>query len=82
MKYSNVSGVWDSISSIKIQKLPYKSNKEAFVNNKEYADILVLRMRMVANVEVALIELKERFIKLSNDIKINLGLKPENDESN
>ncbi len=82
MKYSNVSGNWDSISGIKIQELPYKIQVDAFVNNKEYADILVLRMRMVANLEAGLIELKDDFTALSNDIKIHLGLKPENDEAN
>ena len=73
MKHANVSSNWDSISSIKIQKLPYKTKVDAFVNNKEYADILALRMRMVDNLRLRLLSLKKRFIELSNDIKMYLG---------
>tara|TARA_R110002033_G_scaffold105115_1_gene152477 strand:+ start:1159 stop:1872 length:714 start_codon:yes stop_codon:yes gene_type:complete len=68
-KYGNPSGIWDSISSIKIKKLPYKRTLNAFVNNNEYANILVLRMRMMGNLESKLIEEQNRSIDLSNDIK-------------
>jgi hypothetical protein len=73
MKYGNVSSNWSSISSIKIQKTPYKNKVDAFVNNKEYADILALRMRMVDNLRQWSVRLKEEFIELSNMIKVYLG---------
>lgn len=81
MKYSNVSSVWDSISGIKIYDLPYKSQVDAFVNNKEYADILALRMRMVANFEQQLTTLKTEFSTTSNDIKKYLGVILDNNDS-
>ena len=31
-------------------KLKFKNNLKAFVNNKEFANILALRMRMLANI--------------------------------
>ena len=73
MKYANPSGNWDSISSIKLKKLPYKRTLSAFVNNNEYANILVLRMRMMGNLERTLIEGQKRSVDLSNDIKSYLN---------
>jgi uncharacterized membrane-anchored protein YhcB (DUF1043 family) len=74
-KYANTSGLWDSISSIKIKKLPYKITLNAFVNNNEYANILALRMRMMGNLERTLIEEQNRSIDLSNDLKNYLNKK-------
>ena len=75
MKYGNPSGNWDSISSIKIKKLPYKRTLNAFVNNNEYANILALRMRMIENLEITLIKERKRSIDLSNDISSYLNKK-------
>jgi len=74
-KYGNPSGNWDSISSIKIKKLPYKRTLNAFVNNNEYANILILRMKMMENLEIKLIEEQKRSVNLSNDIKSYLNNK-------
>lgn len=72
MKYANVSNNWDSLSGIKIKKLPFKRKKEAFIYNFDYANILGLRMRMMNNYEETLINTKEKFEALSNDIKLYL----------
>ena len=72
MKYSNASGNWDSIRSVPIMKLPYKRTKEAFVNNHDYANILVLRMRMMGNYESTLVNVKEQLKLLSSDIETYL----------
>jgi hypothetical protein len=72
MKYSNASGNWDSIRSVPIMKLPYKRTKEAFVNNHDYANILVLRMRMMGNYESTLVSVKEQLKLLSSDIETYL----------
>jgi len=72
MKYSNASGNWDSIRSVPIMKLPYKRTKEAFVNNHDYANILVLRMRMMGNYESTLVNVKEQLKLISSDIETYL----------
>jgi hypothetical protein len=75
MKYGNPAGNWSSISSIQLVKLPYKRTLGAFAHNKEYAGILALRMRMVANLEEDMSRRKEDCIKLSKDIKAYLKSK-------
>lgn len=73
MKYSNISGNWDTISKVKVPELPFVRQKSAFVYNQEYANILALRMRMINNYEETLIEANEYFKVLSGDIKVYLG---------
>lgn len=72
MKYADVSNNWDSLSGIKIEKLPFKRIKKAFIYNSEYANILALRMRMVNNYEETLIELRENLSSISKNIKLFL----------
>ena len=72
MRYSNVSGNWDSIRSVKVVKLPYERQKEAFVNNQDYANILALRMRMMGNYEQTMYSVKEQFSDISIAIKSHL----------
>ena len=69
MKYADVSNNWDSISGVKIKKLPFKRKREAFIYNSDYANILALRMRMMDNSRTSLKETKEKFIKISSNIK-------------
>ena len=68
MKYSNVSGHWDSIRGVKIVKPNYKKVREAFINNKDYANILALRLRMMGNYEDNLEKAKNNFIAISENI--------------
>jgi hypothetical protein len=68
MEYSHSSGNWDSIRGVKIDKPNFKRNKEAFVNNKKYANILALRMRMIANYANQLSYCKENFLITSSAI--------------
>lgn len=75
MKHSNVAGNWDSINSVPVPKLPYKRDKAAFVNNKEFASILTLRMRMMGNYEYAIDDVRESFIELSDLLKIYIEKK-------
>ena len=49
-QHLNVTNLWDSLSVVKMPKLKFKNNLKAFVNNKEFANILALRMRMLANI--------------------------------
>lgn len=70
MKNSNVAGNWDSINKVAVPKLPYKRDKAAFVNNKDYASILALRMRMMGNYEYAMDDVRKSFVELSEHLKI------------
>ena len=69
MKYANVSNNWDSLSGVRIEKLPFKRKRAAFINNGDYASILALRMRMLDNYRESLKETKEKFISISTNIK-------------
>lgn len=71
-KYGNIMGYWDSINGVKLTKLPFKRTKKAFVYNQDYANILVLRMRMMGNYETTLTDVEKQFITLSNSIKAYL----------
>ena len=71
-KYSNTAGIWDIINGVKVPKLPFERDKNAFVYNRDYANILGLRMRMVGNYEETLISVKQKFESLSNDTKAYL----------
>lgn len=50
-KHKDVSGIWDSIEYVPMPKLAFKNDVKAFVNNRDYANILASRARQVANME-------------------------------
>ena len=56
-------------------KLPYERDKAAFVNNKKYASILTLRMKMMGNYEYAIDDVRKNFIELSDHLKIYIEKK-------
>ena len=68
MEHSHTSGNWDSIRGVKIDKPNFKRTKKAFVHNKIYANILALRMRMVANYANKLSDCKENFLLISSSL--------------
>lgn len=49
MKYSAVAANWDSLNGVKISKTKFSRDKEAFIHNRDYSNILALRMRMQTN---------------------------------
>ncbi|MDT0551894.1 hypothetical protein [Urechidicola vernalis] len=49
MKYSAVATNWDSLNGVKISKTKFTRDKEAFIQNRDYSNILALRMRMQTN---------------------------------
>ena len=75
MQHSNVAGNWDSINNVPVPKLPYERDKAAFVNNKKYASILTLRMKMMGNYEYAIDDVRKNFIELSDHLKIYIEKK-------
>ena len=68
MKYSNVSDNWDSIRGVKIVKPNYKKVREAFINNKDYSNILALRLRMMGNYGENLEKAQNNFVAISENI--------------
>ena len=72
LKNNNVSSNWDSISGVKIYKVPFKIKRDAFVHNYDYANILSLRMKMMDNYELQLTNTKKAFIEISDEIKNHL----------
>lgn len=72
MKYADVSNNWDTLSGVKIEKLPFKRKRDAFIHNFEYSNILALRMRMIDNYGYNLKTTKEKFLSISNNIKLYL----------
>ncbi len=52
-KHKNVAGIWDSIEDVTLPKLAFKNDLNAFVNNRDYANLLASRARQVANLKVA-----------------------------
>jgi len=68
-KHLNVTNLWDSLSVVKMPKLNFKNNLKAFKNNKEFANILASRMRMLANLDGASIRDKKKLkiVKLNID---------------
>ena len=60
-KHINVTGLWDSINKIALPKLPFENDIEAFANNREYANILASRARMMGNLETEIINITTRF---------------------
>jgi len=74
-KHLNVTNLWDSISVVKMPKLKFVNNLNAFVNNKEFANILASRMRMLANLDGTSSRDKEKLIT----VKLNIDNYLSND---
>ena len=68
-QHMNVTNLWDSLSVVKMPKLKYKNNLEAFVNNKTFANILASRMRMLANIDNGMERSKPKIEALITDIE-------------
>lgn len=73
MKYSAVATNWDTLSGVKIAKVDFKRDKKAFIHNRDYSNILALRMRMLNNYENTLLEIKEQFFDLSEHLELHLN---------
>lgn len=67
-KHINVIGLWDSINKVPTPKLPFKNDVEAFVYNREYANMLASRSRMLANLDELSIDVKDYFETLIIEI--------------
>ncbi|OIQ37819.1 MAG: hypothetical protein BM563_07675 [Bacteroidetes bacterium MedPE-SWsnd-G1] len=72
MKHSAVATNWDSLNGVKIPTTKFTKNKEAFVHNRDYSNILALRMRMQTNYYETCAEIKETLEK--NSVAINAYL--------
>ena len=68
-KHKNVSGIWDSIEQVPMPKLAFKNDVKAFVNNRDYANILASRARQIANLERVARHMKSEFEKLVIEIE-------------
>lgn len=67
-KHKNVTGVWDSIDYMPMPKLKFKNDLKAFINNRDYANILASRARQIANLEGTARYMKSEFEELILDI--------------
>ncbi|MGJ8682950.1 hypothetical protein [Paraglaciecola sp.] len=67
-KHSAVATLWDSINGVDIPKLPFTMDKSAFLQNREFSNILALRMRMMGNYQETLKEIKLELLSLSTNI--------------
>lgn len=67
-KHANVPGLWDSINSVALPKLTFKNDIKAFVYNRDYANMLGSRARMVANLENSSLEIKQDFENIIENI--------------
>lgn len=67
-KHVNIPQLWDSINSTSIPKLKFKNDVKAFIYNREYANMLGSRARMVANIENESKKTKERFEEIIKNI--------------
>lgn len=72
MKHSSVATNWDAINGVDMPKLRFKRDREAFVNNRDFSNIVAVRMKMMGNYEVSLLEMKDFLIELSDDINEHL----------
>mgnify|MGYP000061859246 CR=1 FL=1 len=73
MRHNSVANNWKSINGIELPKLPFKLDRNAFVNNRDYSNIVSVRMRMVGNYEATLLGIRDTLIKLSGDINNHLN---------
>merc|ERR1711991_873038 len=48
-QHKNVTGLWDSIEHVSMPKLAFTSDVKAFVNNRDYSNLLASRSRQAAN---------------------------------
>ncbi|MFC4723427.1 DUF6090 family protein [Geojedonia litorea] len=71
-KHINVTGLWDSINNIALPKLPFKNDLDAFVYNREYANILASRARMMGNLERDIKLITTRFNALVDELDMFL----------
>jgi hypothetical protein len=73
-KHANIAYVWDEINGYKIPENSLGIEKLAFHQNKEFINILIARMRYIANL-IRVYEQAELFLSNLNDqIKKNLKL--------
>lgn len=68
-KHLSVTNLWDSIEYVPLPKLAFTTDIEAFVNNRDYANILSSRARQSANFERTARNIKSDFEYLILDIE-------------
>jgi hypothetical protein len=65
-KHANIAYVWDEIDSYKIPENALEIDKAAFHQNKEFINILITRMRYIAN-SIRVYEQADLFLNNLND---------------
>ena len=72
-KHINISALWDSIEQFKVPETAFENNMEAYVHNKEFANIIASRTRMQGNLMSAIQGTQRRWEALVEEIEEYLG---------
>lgn len=68
IRHQDMSKRWKSINSVAIPQMDFEPEPSAYVHNKEYSNILLIRMRLMGNIEQETLNSEGKFVEILSGI--------------